>query len=136
MSTAMDGLGSQGGEARATRRARIIRATLTLPHGEDRDVIVRNLSARGLGATCRSLAPMKGEQVTIRLPGDIAAHGAVRWVKGQAFGLALDAELDIAAIEHALQHRLASGPAQSSWEVETRHKVHTPRVDPTTLRRV
>ncbi|MCH7627959.1 MULTISPECIES: PilZ domain-containing protein [Novosphingobium] len=140
MSTAMgdsgDGLAPQGGATRAVRSARIIRAMLALPDGEQRDVIVRNLSTCGLGATCRSLAPMKGEHVTIHLPGEVAAHGVVRWVKGQAFGVALDQDLDIAVIEGALQRRITTPSTDSSWEVEARHKVYTPRVDPTTLRRV
>lgn len=132
------GIESQGSHRadRELRSARIIRATLTLDGREDRDVIVRNLSTYGVGATCRKPPPSKGELVTIHLPGGIEAKGDVRWAKGQAFGVALDQKLDIPAIETALQRRLASTPTSDSWEVDARHKVHTPRVDPTTLRRV
>lgn len=121
---------------REHRRARIVRATLVTDTGEERDVIIRNLSEFGLGGTCRSIAPVKGESVLVRLPGDVAVHGIVRWVKGQAFGVALDDKLAATDVEEAI-HRKVSEPAPgSTWQIEDRHRVYTPRVDPTRLRRV
>lgn len=104
--------------------------------GEERDVIVRNLSEFGLGLTSRSAAPQKGETVITKLPGDVHVHGTIRWVKGQAFGIALDDRLDPAAVEEALQRRTSAPAEAASWTIEDRHRVYTPRVDPARLRRV
>ncbi|WP_225206137.1 PilZ domain-containing protein [Novosphingobium huizhouense] len=121
---------------REHRRARILRATLVTLAGHSHEVIVRNLSDFGLGMTCRTIAPEKGESVTVRLPGDITVHGTVRWVTGQAFGVALDDKLEADAIEAALQRKSSEPTAAPGWQIEDRHRVYTPRVDPTKMRRV
>lgn len=121
---------------REHRRARIVRATLITDNGEERDVIVRNLSEFGLGITSRSVAPARGDTVIVLLPGDVRVHGTVRWVKGQAFGVALDDQLETGAVEAALQKKAVEPQPVGQWKIEDRHRVHTPRVDPARLRRV
>ncbi|MCW1383536.1 PilZ domain-containing protein [Novosphingobium sp. KCTC 2891] len=129
-------LPENGASQRERRTARIIRATLFTPGASERDVVIRNISSRGIGATCRSVAPVRGEQATLVLPGALTASGVVRWTNGQAFGIELDADLDIAALEQTLQRKVAEVPVHGSWKIEDRHRVHTPRVDPTRLRRI
>lgn len=121
---------------RAQRQQRIIRARLVHRDGEVQDIVVRNLSQCGLGASARGPAPVRGERVLVILPGEQEATGLVRWFGGHAFGLQLDHPLDLEALSRALQRQAHDAQVTNAWKVGARHRVVTPISDPSRIRRV
>lgn len=122
--------------ARAVRQPHIIRARLAHRDGELQDIVIRNISETGIGASARGPAPVRGERVTVRLPGDQEVSGLVRWYSGHTFGMVLDAPLDKEALAQALQRQAHVAQVSGEWRVENRHKVVSPQSDPLRIRRV
>jgi hypothetical protein len=127
-------------DPRPLRLRKLLRATLRDSRGRESEVLVRNVSASGLGATTKDTPPARGERVSIDLAPLGLIVGEVRWTKGNGFGLALDHSIDVATLGAALKAR-AEGerPLDTRgdlWEIESRHRVVTPRTDPSRLRRV
>lgn len=58
------------------------------------EIIVRNISKRGIGARSKGVILAEGEAVTLQLGpvGDV--EGTVRWIKGSSFGVELVETLD------------------------------------------
>lgn len=121
---------------REQRQPRIIRARLVHRDGEVQDIVIRNVSPTGLGASARGPAPVRGEQVLIVLPGEQEVTGVVRWFGGHTFGMKLDQPLDLEALGRALQRQAHVAQVSGEWKVETRHRVFTPMSDPSRIRRV
>lgn len=121
---------------REVRHPRIVRALLKTRYGSEQDVVIRNVSKRGLGITCKGAAPVKGERVTVVLPGGLPVSGEVRWFAGHAFGMHLDEDFEIETLANALQRQAHVLRVNGEWHVETRHRVLTPQVDPSRIRRV
>lgn len=121
---------------REQRQPRIIRARLVHRDGEVQDIVIRNVSQTGLGASARGPAPVRGEQVLIVLPGEQEVTGIVRWFGGHTFGMKLDQPLDLEALGRALQRQAHVAQVSGEWKVETRHRVFTPMSDPSRIRRV
>lgn len=121
---------------RDVRHPRIVRATVAARDGAGQDVVIRNISLRGLGATCKGAAPVKGERVTVVLPGGMPLSGEVRWFAGHAFGMLLDEDFAIETLAQALQRQAHVSRVNGEWHVESRHRVRTPHVDPTRVRRI
>ena len=111
---------------RHERNARLLRATLRKADGTIVPVMVRNLSERGLGLTCKDMPPLQGEVVTIALPGSSEMQGLVRWVRGDSFGMELSGPVDTTNIATAMQRELARAQEASGWEVQSRHRIYTP----------
>jgi hypothetical protein len=121
---------------REARQPRIIRARLLHRDGEVQDIVIRNVSPTGLGASARGPAPVRGERVAVLLPGDQEVTGMVRWFGGHTFGMKLDSPLDLDALGRALQRQAHVAQVSGEWKVETRHRVYTPHMDPSRIRRV
>jgi hypothetical protein len=75
---------------RESRNRRLTRVTLVDAADQVQDIMVRDLSARGLSATAARVPPGKGEIVSLRLPDDRVLWGIVRWVDGAQFGIEFD----------------------------------------------
>lgn len=121
---------------RDARQPRIIRARLIHRDGEERDIVVRNVSECGIGAVARGPAPVRGEHITIILPGGQEVKGLVRWFSGHSFGMQLETMLDLEGLSLALQRQAHIAQVSGKWRVENRHRVHTPQADPSRIRRV
>ena len=121
---------------RAARQPRIIRARLLHRDGEVQDIVIRNVSQTGLGASARGAAPVRGERVAVMLPGEQEVRGIVRWFGGHVFGMQLDTPLDLEALGLALQRQAHVAQINGEWRVENRHRVYTPQADPSRIRRV
>jgi hypothetical protein len=119
---------------REPRRARLIRATLRLADGSTMAIVVRNLSERGIGVTCKGATPFPGSTVHITMPGSPELQGIVRWAREGAFGIELTGSVDAQTLEEAVQRELHRQQEASGWKVSTMHRVNTPR--PTNLRRL
>jgi hypothetical protein len=125
-----------GQVVRAVRQPRIIRARLVHRDGEVQEIVIRNVSENGIGATARGPAPVRGERIVVILPGEQEVKGIVRWFGGHAFGMQLETELDLEALSVALQRQAHVAQVSGEWKVENRHRVVTPRTDPSRIRRV
>ena len=121
---------------REARERRMIRGQLRCERLGTIDVLIRNVSSHGLGATCRCLPPMPGEAVMVRMPDAQVISGTVRWVEDQSFGIVLDEPFDIAALNSALQQMKAIAEKNARWEVKGKHKVSTWQPDQNALRRI
>jgi hypothetical protein len=121
---------------RDVRQPRIIRARLLHRDGEVQDIVIRNVSHAGIGASARGPAPVRGERVTVILPGEQEVRGIVRWFGGHTFGMQLESELDLEALGLALQRQAHVAQVSGEWKVENRHRVYTPQTDPSRVRRV
>ena len=75
---------------RETRRSRLVKLTLRNARGELLDIMVRNVSARGLNAAARGEPPQPNEVITVHLPDGGEHWGIVRWVDGNLFGVEFD----------------------------------------------
>ena len=121
---------------RAARQPRIIRARLLHRDGEVQDVVVRNVSETGLGASARGPAPVRGERIAVILPGEQEVTGIVRWFGGHTFGMQLDPPAAVVPSLVLLQRQAHVAQVSGEWKVETRHRVYTPQADPSRIRRV
>ncbi|MEO0032222.1 MAG: hypothetical protein RIS94_1980 [Pseudomonadota bacterium] len=126
----------RGQVLREVRHPRIVRAQLIGCDGHAQDFVIRNVSRIGLGGTCKGAAPVRGERITVTLPGGQALSGQVRWFQDHAFGMELDDEFDIDALAQALQRQAHVSRVNGAWQVESRHRVQTPQVDPARIRRL
>jgi len=80
--------------AREARPARLVRASIRSDRLPETDVLIRNISRRGIGAKAR-LDPLQvGDTVFIRLGPVDEVAGTVRWVRGDRFGVHLHDELN------------------------------------------
>ena len=121
---------------RDARQPRMIRAQLVHRDGEQQDIVVRNISGCGIGASARGPAPVRGERLVIILPGGQEVKGAVRWFSGRTFGMQLDTLIDLGALNLALERQADAAKASTQWQVGSLHRVHTPQIDRSRIRRV
>ena len=124
------------GTVRNARQPLIIRAKLIHRDGKEQDIVIRNLSECGMGACARGPAPVRGEHITIILPGGQEVKGLVRWFSGHTFGMQLETMLDFEELSLGLQRQAHIAKTSSEWRVESRHRVYTPQADPSRIRRV
>jgi hypothetical protein len=116
-----------GRPLRDTRRARLVRGSLRFVSGTQIPIVIRNLSERGLGVSCRTAPPAPGETVVVSLPGSPDLDGVVRWTRDNTFGIELTGSVDAQEIAAALQREQARVMEQSDWTVSTVHRVTAPR---------
>ena len=99
------------------------------------DVVVRNISKRGLGAATQGLFPFVGEHLIVKFPAGLSISGTVRWAEGPSFGISLDNEIDPGELAQ-MRSKARMPAAESQWEVSRLHRVITPAVEPSKLRRI
>ena len=76
-------LGAVGHALRTLEDKKLVRVQLYNSRNEMQDIMVRDISARGLSAVARDNAPAMGEVVTVQLPDKSSLWGIVRWVEDQ-----------------------------------------------------
>lgn len=121
---------------REVRHPRIVRGQVRNSEGQTQDLVARNISACGLGATCKGAAPLRGERIAVILPGGIEITGTVCWYEARRFGMLFDRQFDVEMIARALQRQAHVQQVNSEWQVESRHRVENPPVSKVPLRRV
>jgi hypothetical protein len=122
------------GPLREDRTRRLVRAEMADERGVTQDVVIRNLSSRGIGVSAREFAPVRDERVTLTLPGNEVVSGVVRWVNELTFGIELERDLNLAALANAMQRHIQRTNQQGKWEVRAGHRVQSGAVDPSKLR--
>ena len=121
---------------REARQRRLIRAQMCSDRLPQQDIIIRNLSPRGIGGASRGLPPMQDEKVAVLLPDGQNITGWISWIDGQSFGIKLDRDLDLQSLAASIQRINELTDASTTWEVKRLHRVTTPRVDTSKLRKV
>ena len=99
------------------------------------EIVIRNISRRGLGAATQGAFPTVGDCLVIKLPTGPTITGVVRWADGPSFGLSLDVDMDTDSLAD-VKKALRMPAAEPGWEVSRLHRVVTPRIEPSKLRRV
>ena len=128
---------ASSGPAREQRERRLIRAELQSERLPPHDILIRNISAHGIGAASRTgNPPSLGERVWVRLPDGQTIAGVIRWVSAQDFGIALDAAIPLPELFASLQKLKQNAVAGASFEVKSRHRVTTWRPNAELMRRV
>ena len=136
MSDMSGSLVDAGSRQRETRHRRLMMARIADGRMRGQDIVIRNISRRGLGAATQGLFPLEGERLSILLPTGPTVTGIVRWCDGPSFGLALDAEMDTDSLAD-VKRKLKPAPAEPVWEVSRLHRVVSAvRPDPGRLRPV
>ena len=120
---------------RDRRHRRMMLARIDGGRLRGQDIVIRNISRRGLGAATSGIFPLVGENLTVKLPTGPTISGAVRWAKGPSFGLSLDIEMDPDSLA-AVKRQLLVAATEPKWEVARLHRVVTPIVEQSKLRRV
>ena len=86
------------GTAEQEREKRVrclLRGTMIDERNVSSEIVIRNVSRQGIGATLRQGRHLKVPQnVAISLPNDVVAWGETRWISDQNFGILLEQELD------------------------------------------
>lgn len=80
-------------QPRDPRTSRLLTAQIMSPRLGSAKIVVRNISASGLGAKCDVLL-YKGEEVAVLLANVGAIDATVVWVKDRVFGLHFDERID------------------------------------------
>jgi hypothetical protein len=75
---------------RERRRKRCAHVTLTDSAGNPIEVIVRNVSSRGLSAATSGIPPACDDVIRARMDNGRELWGRVRWVKSNLFGVEFD----------------------------------------------
>ena len=122
--------------AREPRQRRLVRAQMYRDRLPLNDIIIRNLSLRGIGGASRDILPILDERVAVLLPDGQNITGWISWIDGQSFGIKLDRNLDLQSLAASIQRKNDITDASPNWEVKRLHRVTTPRVDPSMLRKV
>ena len=123
-------------DARSPRQRRLIRAQMTDSFGVTYDIVIRNVSDKGVGATMQGVPPLKGSAVKFIIAHGIAMDGMICWVQGRLFGIELDKPIDLQALTKVIQHKQQSASQEGHWEVRRLHQVHSHHVDPNKLRKI
>lgn len=75
---------------RERRRNKCARFALTNSRGEAIEVMVRDISSKGLSAAALGIAPALNEVVRAHLEDGRELWGLVRWTEGNLFGVEFD----------------------------------------------
>ncbi|WP_150290256.1 hypothetical protein [Sphingobium estronivorans] len=100
------------------RQRRLLKARMRHPRHGEVDILVRDVSERGLGGRCE-LELAVGDHVVIGLPDCSPAEGRIAWRKGQAFGVQLDAPINPETVKSPPS---GERPAEAGYQVPTRFR--------------
>ncbi|MCX7676383.1 MAG: hypothetical protein N2Z59_03290 [Alteraurantiacibacter sp.] len=123
-------------DARLPRQRRLIRAHMSDGFGLNYDIVIRNVSERGVGATMQGVPPIRGSAVTLRIPHGMTMTGTVRWVEGSSFGVELDHPIDLQMLTDVMQRKQQSASQAAQWEVRRLHQIDPGHPDPSKVRKI
>lgn len=121
---------------RETRERRLLRGQMRTERLPLFELLIRNISARGLCGTCRELPPLVGEEAEILLPDNRTVSATVRWVNDQVFGVEFDEPINLEAMFDTIQRLRNIAERNASWEVKSKHRVAEHRPDWSMMRRI
>ncbi|WAT18485.1 hypothetical protein OZN62_02575 [Aurantiacibacter sp. MUD11] len=107
---------------RENRERTEVSGLMQCEYATPQEVVVRDISQFGVGATTHGQLPDIGEHVCITLATGDELRGQVRWTDGQAFGLHLESAFDLGRLQHInrLRSRLLADPAETAQRDDNR----------------
>jgi len=123
-------------ESRTPRQRRLIRAEITDSFGAKYDVVIRNVSEKGVGASMQVVPPLKGSVVTVMIPQGMAMKSTVRWIEGTACGIELENPIDLQTLTDVIQRKHQTAKREGQWEVRNLHQVNSGHFDPAKVRKI
>lgn len=123
-------------EARLPRQRRLIRAQMTDSFGMKYDIVVRNVSEKGLGGSMQGVPPLRGIPVTVTIPQGMVMSGTIRWVAGTAFGVEFNEQVDLDTLTQIIQRKHETANREAHWEVRSLHQINSGHPDPTKVRKI
>lgn len=126
----------QSHETREPRERRLLRGHMVTERLPTFEIVIRNISSRGLCGTCKGLPPITGEFAEIMLPDNRTVTATVRWVNDQVFGVEFGEPINLAIMMDTLQRLRDLAERSASWEVKSKHRVTDHRPDAALLRRI
>lgn len=111
---------------RVDRRGKLIKGHLIAAEGSVTEVMIRNLSAHGIGGYVRGRVPREGTQVQIAMDRIGTFTGTVRWCRGHAFGVECDTAIDVDAVS-ALLRVLHQPSVPNNWQMADYYKIPAPK---------
>jgi hypothetical protein len=123
-------------ESRSPRQRRLIRGRMTDSFGVTYDIVIRNVSEKGVGATMQDIPPLRGSEVSITIPQGMEMNGTIRWVDGSAFGIELGQAIDLQTLTEVIQRKHQTINREAKWEVRKLHQVPTGHPDPSKVRKI
>lgn len=123
-------------QPREPRERRLLRGQMQTERLPAFEIVIRNISARGLCATCKGLPPVVDELAEIHLPDNRYVVATVRWVCDQVFGVEFQEPINLAIMMDTLQRLRDLAERNTSWEVKSKHRVNDRRPDLALLRRI
>lgn len=87
-------------QRRDVRERRLLKAQMVHPRHGKIDIVVRDISKRGIGGKC-DLDLIAGEDVTICLPSHSPVAGQIAWRIGISFGVTLSRDIDPVLVRNA-----------------------------------
>ncbi|WP_421838538.1 PilZ domain-containing protein [Novosphingobium sp.] len=121
---------------RDNRERRLLKGQMQTDRLPGFEIVIRNISARGLCATCKGLPPVVGEFAEIHLPDNRTVMANVRWTNDQIFGVEFEEPINLAIMMDTLQRLRDLADRNASWEVKSKHRVSDHRPDVAMLRRL
>ncbi|MCJ2179705.1 PilZ domain-containing protein [Novosphingobium album (ex Hu et al. 2023)] len=128
MLTAVESQSGNGHRPRAPRQRTLIRAVMRAPGLPGHDVIVRDVSERGMRIASRGITVHVSEIFSITLPDGVEVDAQVRWAKGEEFGAELFDTLDLRRIGLTNQRRHARSAGEViHWLIDERLRAPAPQ---------
>lgn len=121
---------------REPRERRLLRGQMQTERLPAFEIVIRNISARGLCGTCKGLPPVRGEFAEILLPDNRTVTATVRWANDQVFGVEFESPINLEIMMDTLQRLRDLAERNASWEVKSKHRVNDRRPDRALLRRI
>jgi hypothetical protein len=114
------------GDATLTERPHrthmVMRATISSERLPTEEILVRNISASGIGARARGTPPHIGEHVIIVFEAMGHYPATVRWANGNRFGVELAHAIDPAVFHFSSDWHTAPLPRSEAFTVADRFK--------------
>jgi hypothetical protein len=123
-------------QPREPRERRLLKGQMQTDRLPLFEIVIRNISARGLCATCKGLPPVAGEFAEIMLPDNRAVTAVVRWTSDQVFGLEFEEPINLGIMMDTLQRLRDLAERNAQWEVKSKHRVSERVPDGARLRRL
>lgn len=79
---------------REERGRRMLAGIMHSETGSEQRIIIKDISAHGIGARATGSPPSVEDRISIYLSQGRVLKGVVRWVSGNRFGVLLDGEID------------------------------------------
>lgn len=98
------------------------------------EIVIRNISSRGLCATCMGAPPVVGEFAEIQLPDNRTVMATVRWTNDKVFGVVFEDPINLGAMMDILQRLLDLAEQNAKWQAKSKQRTKDPRPDTTRLR--